>query len=539
MIEKKVKEEVAVTPRAGADLVDFPPDGLIQRFADLYAGNPRSCGQYDPETAKMFTKPQGPEARDFDAHFAGVTGLGVVPILDDDTCEWAAIDIDCHGDGEGDIDIAKIDEIIRNQVLPLVPCRSKSGGVHAYMFMDKPQPAVRIKVLLARWAGVLGFPGCEVFPKQARLASAKGPKQQGNWINLPYFAGIKTDRYAFRDGQKLDLAGFLDLAESKLVTDADLKLLMMAEHGEAPPCVYKMMLKGVASGVRNEALYNTVIYLKKAFPTEYEARAWEMNGLLFAKPLGRSEVTRTITSAARPEYSYRCNEEPIHSLCDREACLKKKCGITDEEAFRNTTNETLPLFTDLTKYLTEPTRWEITMNGVRISNISTPVLLEWRAMREIIADRLTRVVPLIKPGEWDRILQPLMAEARIIDVPDDASVTGVIRDRLREFAAKTNLMSKGEDTNDRKALLRGMPVVQVVDGERAVIFRAQDFVNYLKRAKAEELKGVNLFFAVRDIGVGHARMRAGNANINVWYLPIREVLRHSSPIDEPSFETEI
>jgi hypothetical protein len=56
------------------------------------------------------------------------------------------------------------------------------------------------------------------------------------------------------------------------------------------------------------------------------------------------------------------------------------------------------------------------------------------------------------------------------------------------------------------------------------MFRAQDFVNYLKRTKSEELKGVNLWFAVKDIGVEHKRVRAGEENINIWYIPVKQVI---------------
>ena len=119
----------------------------------------------------------------------------------------------------------------------------------------------------------------------------------------------------------------------------------------------------------------------------------------------------------------------------------------------------------------------------------------------------------------------MMQEARIVEAPDDASVNGIIRDRLREFAAKTDLHNRGEDAKDRDGLLRGLPVVQKIDGERCVLFRGQDFVNYLKRTKSEELKGANLFFAVKELGVSHRKVRIGaKESCNVWYLPVRAVV---------------
>jgi hypothetical protein len=155
----------------------------------------------------------------------------------------------------------------------------------------------------------------------------------------------------------------------------------------------------------------------------------------------------------------------------------------------------------------------------------------------MIADKLTRIVPLIKNQEWERILQPLMQESRLVDTPEDASVAGVVRARLKEFAAKTDLDSPGEDMKERSALLRGMPVVVSINGERSVVFRAQDFINYLKRTKSEELKGTNLWFAVKECGVVHERMRVAEKIVNVWTMPL-EQLDHTKA-EKPEIRTKL
>ncbi len=506
-----------------------PVSSTEERMAALFVSNDRSSGRFDPGRGRMHTEYTGLSAKEFGPHLSGSVGCGGVPILDDDTCMWAAIDIDAH-DSDEDIPIHPVDELIRQHKLPLIACRSKSGGIHCYMFMEKPIAASKIRSLLGRWSEVVGYKGHEIFPKQARLGSGEGgegKKSLGNWINLPYFGGDDTNRYAVREGKKLKLLEFLTLAEKLRVDESDLKTHAVADHPNAPPCVQRMFTEGVGQGQRNEALYNTVIYLKKMDPDGYEGRAKEANSAMFTKPLGRAEMQRTIGSAARPGYSYRCNEEPIRSLCDRATCLKREFGITPDEADRLQATESLPLFNNLVKYLTEPIRWQIDIDGQPVTNISTQQLLEWRFMRELIAERLTKIVPVIKPNEWERLLQPLMAEARIVETPDEASVTGVVRDRLREFASKTDLSSKGDNMEDRKSLMRGMPVVAKVQGERCVVFRAQDYINYLKRTKSEELKGVNLWFALKGMGVISCKLRVGESTINVWHVPVRSILSHS------------
>lgn len=508
---------------------------IIDRFMALYRGNLRSTGRYDPKRDRAFTEHNPATVENFAAHLDGEMGIGIVPIMDDDRCWWAAIDIDNH-DTDEDIDIKAIDKIIQDNGLPLIACRSKSGGVHAYMFTANPEPAGRVRGVMLKMATMLGYGGSEIFPKQAKLGMTKdkGTKQLGNWINLPYFGGDDTMRYAVHDGARIGLTEFIDLAERKRMTDAQLRALALVGHQEAPPCVAHMLSHGVGQGHRNEALYNTVVYLKKAFPDDYEARAFEINATMFSRPLPKAEASRTISSASRPDYSYRCGEEPIHSLCNRDECLKRKFGITLQDAEQLSTFESLPMFSDLVKYLSEPVRWEITIDGLRVTNLQTAQLLDWRMMRELIADRLTKIVPMIKPVEWERILGPLMKEARVMETPDDASINGIIRARLREFAGKTDLMNKGEDKEDRQALLRGLPVVQNLNGIRCVVFRANDLVNYLKRTRSEELKGIALWFAVKEIGVVHTRIRVKDDIINVWYMPVEEVINaeyYAEPVE--------
>ena len=513
---------------------------IEERLARLFQGNPRSSGRFNPKTERVHTEPVGLTLDNWKTHLKGDEGMGAIAILDDDTCKWAALDIDNH-DTDEDIPIVPLEKKAREAKMPLIMCRSKSGGIHAYLFLAKPQPAVKVRALMSRYAEMLGHGKCEIFPKQGRLFvdNKTGKKQLGNWINLPYMGGDKTNRYAIYNGKRLSLEAFINLAESNLSSDDDLRSASMAEHPDAPPCIQRVYAEGVNQGQRNEGLYNVVVYLRKAHPDDYEHRAFEANQSIFDKPLPKAEAMRTVNSAGRPDYKYRCHEEPIRSFCDKETCFKRKFGISKGEYESLASTESLPTFTELVKYLSDPVRWEIKIDGIKVTNLSTEAILDFRVMRMLIAERLTRVVPNIKLQEWERVLQPLMRDARLIEAPDDASIAGVIRDRLREFAAKCNLMSRGEDNDDRKALLRGLPVVTVIDGERSVAWRGQDFVNFLKRTKTEELKGVNLWFAVKDMGVGTTRFRipGGSHNIHVWHMPVREVLRDVA--EAPKMKSEL
>lgn len=519
--------------------VDTPP---WVRLVDLYKGNETAQGRYDPRRDRNWTEHRAVTAEDFEAHLKGEIFIGCIPIREDGLVYWGGIDIDAHESDE-DVPIAPVDEYIVNNKLPLVPCRTKRGGIHAYVFFKVPQPASRVRVMLARWATALGHGGSEIFPKQTSVGARKtasGFAASGNNMNMPYAGALTkegTNRYAVRNGKKLSVDEFIDLAESMRLDDENIKAYALTEHPEAPPCVQRMLMRGVGVGRRNEALYQTVVYLRKMDPAGYESAAREMNDVMFSKPLPKQERDRTIASAGRDGYGYRCSEEPARSLCDREACLKRKFGISQDDSEKMGVLENLPTFSDLIKHMSEPVRWELSVDGVKIYNIETERLLDWRAVRNMIAERLTKIVPMIKGSEWERILQPLMAEARIVETPDDASIVGMTRERFREFAGRTNLRSAGEDIDERKALLRGMPCVVKIDGDRCVVFRAQDFQAYLKRNRSEDLKGVNLWFAMKNMGTFSTKMRAGESNINVWCMPIK--LLAFDIIEAPKFKADL
>ena len=50
---------------------------------------------------------------------------------------------------------------------------------------------------LKKISKILGYEGCEIFPKQTEILVERG--DTGNFLNLPYFNGTKGLRYAIND----------------------------------------------------------------------------------------------------------------------------------------------------------------------------------------------------------------------------------------------------------------------------------------------------------------------------------------------------
>ena len=66
--------------------------------------------------------------------------LGICPINKNSQCTWGAIDLD-----EYKPDYKELFKKLESINVPLLPFKSKSGGIHVYIFLDKP-----VKALLLR-----------------------------------------------------------------------------------------------------------------------------------------------------------------------------------------------------------------------------------------------------------------------------------------------------------------------------------------------------------------------------------------------------
>ena len=108
------------------------------KFRDIFNGLTRAHGVYHKGEVKENGKVSGKafilkeEVTDthWKNHIEGIEpSLGIVPIRDDSTCSWCCIDVDDYT-----LDILKTITNIRKLKIPIVPCRSKSGGLHLFIF---------------------------------------------------------------------------------------------------------------------------------------------------------------------------------------------------------------------------------------------------------------------------------------------------------------------------------------------------------------------------------------------------------------------
>jgi hypothetical protein len=172
-----------------------------QKFADIFAGLEQAYGTYKIDKTQANGKNTGKATvvreprttKHWEGHLSGKgASIGIIPINEDNKVKWGCIDVDTYP-----LDHKLLISQIRKLKLPLIVCRSKSGGAHMFLFVDDWITAKEMQEVLGHIASVLGHGGCEIFPKQIKLFLDRG--DVGNFLNMPYYNAEDGLRYGFHD----------------------------------------------------------------------------------------------------------------------------------------------------------------------------------------------------------------------------------------------------------------------------------------------------------------------------------------------------
>ena len=404
--------------------------GLIARFVALYQGSTRSHGRWDADAGRASTVKSAPTDPQYQAHCEGRMGLGIVPIREGNDCLFGVIDIDTHGPNAFDTSPDVVADKIAALGLPLIACRSKSGGAHCYAFYSKPVGAAYARAQLGSWAQQLGYKTAEIFPKQDKLHAGA----LGNWINLPYFGGDDTDRYAIIGGKRATLEHFLETAESTRADDAKADINSGAfDFTQGPPCVERIYTEKRGEGHRNLSLFQAAIWLRRQYPDEWKLKAELFNHSAFTKPLEEAEFRKITGSVAKKEYAYKCKDEPCLSLCDKERCKTMKYGVRMGADYAN-----LPPVESIVKIDTDPPSWHVIIFGTTVV-MKTGDLMYAMNFRLRVFERTNQLVDLIKADDWSLFVQDLMLNKLVVRGAADGvgtvdgfntAFTAIMRDAL-------------------------------------------------------------------------------------------------------------
>lgn len=492
-------------------------DDTVERFRDLFRGGEQGYGQYlllPDGKKKVDTKTGATPPALWASHLAGDGPfLGQIPIDENDYCHWGAIDID-----DDDINHTELAASVEKLRLPLVVCRSKSGGAHCYLFLVDTAPAELVQAQLRLFAQLLGFAKnkngrpVELFPKQKTLFDPKTNSTTiGNWINLPYYGGDETNRYAVNpNGDRLTLDEFLAVAEMKAITSMQLETWapLDGRFADGPPCLQRMDIESAfVEGGRNSSLYNIGVYLKLKAP-ETLSEDLHAENQRFTPPLPTDEVTGIVRSLQRKDYAYTCSQLPIKAFCKKRECRTRPFGI---DAFRKKRiADAMPVLSHLRKITSDPPMWIVKVDDTDLY-LTSDELLSLSRFQKACLEKLTFQFPTMKPHEWEEIRGELLESVQIIEAPEDAGVIGLFKTLLNDF-----FMYRFK-ADERAAIVRGMPYEE----EGIVYFRASDLKHYLFKHAFKEYDQAKLWQVLADLGAKEYSwtLEEVRGTVKVWGMP--------------------
>lgn len=497
---------------------------LANLFFELYQGLDRAYGSYKysnskTEAGKVNGRAQtelGPyTVRLWVGHLTGTQGLGVIPIQDEGTCWWGAIDID-----EYPLDLDKIERDVKKLKLPLLVIKTKSGGAHLTVYFKEPVPAKLVRSKLYEFALALGYGGVEIFPKQIMLASKS---DVGNWLNMPYFDLKNVTRHGMFNGQPLMVDDFLDIAYKMRLTKEQFEEITVELEGafaDGPPCLQMICKGGVPEGTRNNTVFAMGVYAKMKFDDDWEAKVEEMNEM-YVKPMLKSkEVQLIVKSLGRKEYFYPCNKAPLISSCNKDLCRKRQFGIGQG-------NQEFSLnMGSLLKITTEPPIWIMDVEGIRIQLDTEDLLLQER-FRKVCMMAINKLPPRVKMPEWEKIVREKLETVEIIEAPDESRRSSRINQYAYQFLANTPPARTIEE------LTIGRPYLEKETG--LILFQGNDLIRYLENngIKAEAR---SIWASLRETGAEHGMIKTKKGNKQVW--KVKASLMPEINLDIPEHHTD-
>lgn len=490
----------------------------MRRFAQLFAGRTDCYGRYTVTEQRTDGKQKGRGSTvreqvtgdTYAAHLAGRMRIGLVPIRVDATVSWFAGDIDDYK-----VNITDVERKCQQHNIPVVVCRSKSGGAHIHCFVRGSLAAETAIKLMRHWVTLLGYPKAEVFPKQAEVTE----ETFGNWINLPYHNAEKPDAYAIHDGEKLSLEEFEQLADARSAT-ADELAELAGDLGKqkkdaarsplagAPPCVEKMFADGITEGGRNNALTQIGIFFLKSDGDNWRERLMESNYKVFEEPLPLDEVQQIMRNVAKAKYEYLCNLEPMCSLCDKEACKQRKWGVGPQRGIEYDDGE----IDRIIKINSDPPIYFVVFNGTSI-RMETDQLLSPAKFRRRVFEVTGQLIPPMKERAHEARIQA--AKTEVEAAPQEVNQTGQILEAFHEWCEVH--VPNARTLNE---VLRGNPYYDAE--KRAVIFRAHDLVSAFKRQKKFNIADRDVWSALRELGCQNKPISIDGKDVKVWLFPVEK-----------------
>ena len=224
-------------------------------------------------------------------------------------------------------------------------------------------------------------------------------------------------------------------------------------------------------------------------------------------PLPLNEVNIVAKQLERKDYAYKCSDAPINAHCNKELCQTRKHGIG--AAIQGAA------IANLRKYNSNPPVWFLDVNGEPLE-LDTEGLMSQPTFQKACMEQLNFMPRSVSKQVWEGRIGGLMNEMKdnesaIIEVAEDASISGQFYDYLEEFCVHL------QKANDKEEILLKRPWTDEDTG--VTLFRLKDFEAFLKRNKFFEYKPHKIAQRLRDIGGESRLIKIKGRPVRVWQIP--------------------
>ena len=524
----------------------------IKKFIEFYSGLKRSYGYATMDKAVLSDEGKLKPVygwtgypitdNDYVQHLEGKRAIGIQPCDDEGKARFGAIDIDDKQHSYKNFPFQKYIDLIIKYNLPVIPVKSKSGGLHLCVFFKEKVSALFIRNFFDKILMTLGLPSnIEIYPKETELGTkSDGTPDDGHFINLPYFN--KTERVALNpNGGVFTFEQFIKVVELNLQTEESIeqfnkthiKTLLNGGNDEfldGPPCLQIMTKNKLVDG-RDRFLYNYMVFAKKAYPDNWEEKVKEAarNYFEYDKNWDDKKVEVKIRSWRKETKGHTCNEDPIKDFCIKSECIKRQFGILSDKKKR------YPKVSGLQKYdYPEP---EYTFNiekpdgsGViscRAKNIRQ--ITNQLEMRNLIGNAAGFVPPMVKQWEYQESVIDVLFSTKnpeTIKPPKSATLEGILEQELIDWI-------NGPEAKNDVSFRSGSVLFEKED----VYFKFTPFFDHIKnrewkenRLKTTELM-TRLFEAKHDVSKRFPKKptdKKSNPPIDVVMMPKKYFIREES-----------
>lgn len=489
-----------------------------QRFTQLFKGKgntyvrnelPKEKPEAGQKIKTKITNNEGKVDKDLlIRHLEGDFGVGVCPVNAEGKCYFGVLDIDYYKSK-----IKRVLKFIKDYQLPLLPFRSKSGGLHVYLILSKAVSAKTMRETLNNIVyyfaldSIYGKGKVEIFPKQEKAEGF------GSSVTLPYFNAENPYTYLLDlDGNKVDFKDALDYIQRHFTNIDEVKKCMeKLPYNDAPSCIQRILLSEEVGGEdtgRNNFLFSYAVYAKKKYGNGFEDYVKQINEN-FEVPLEDSVVEQTCASVRDNEYIYKCKDIPCNSFCNKSECRKREFGLGRDKGHFTGVD-----YGQLFRYMTaEPYYiWKLRLHGqeqwVDVIFKDEGYLLDQKNFAKMCVRYLNQAPMQVSNNDWYAILNSVLPNIQNVEVKKETDTSGL---SVLHNAFITYLSNKQARRESPYQIKVGLCVRQVVNGQAKYYFTHRGFSDYLRNQKItfdynmlrETLKN---FGAVEDVLVYYSAM---------------------------------